>query len=122
VSLKGVDLSNETTSWTIRFNQSFKFWKKNKIQINAIYNGPTVSAQGINKDNYYLNLMVKQTVWKDRFDVVLNVQDIFRSRVWEYDRSGPSFETSSEIQREAPIISVSVTYSFDRQKRTPKMP
>jgi outer membrane receptor protein involved in Fe transport len=119
---EGVDLSNETTSWTIRFNQSFKFWKKNKIQINAIYNGPTVSAQGINKDNYYLNLMVKQTVWKDRFDVVLNVQDIFRSRVWEYDRSGPSFETSSEIQREAPIISVSVTYSFDRQKRTPKMP
>lgn len=116
-SYSDIDFSNQNISWNIRLNQSFKPFKKTMVQLNGTYNGPVVYAQGKSEGNYYWNLSLRQTLWKDRLSAVADFRDTFGTRVIEYRGSGPQFETHVRRQLKAPRISISVTYRFDRSKK-----
>jgi len=41
--------SNKSNNWSSRFNNTFNIMKSTKIQVNSMYNGPSVNVQGKNR-------------------------------------------------------------------------
>lgn len=111
--LNDVDFSNQTNSWSSRFNNTFKIYKQTQIQINSLYNGPTVNAQGRAEGYYRLNAAIKTAFLENSLSVVLEFRDVFSSVRYEYNGEGPRFQTNTISQRDAPLITFSVSYRFD---------
>jgi hypothetical protein len=113
--VSGFDFSNQTNSWNSRFNNTFNIYKGIKIQINSLYNGPVVDAQGRFEGYYRLNAAIKTSLWDNQVSVVLEFRDVFSSVKNKYTGEGPRFYSNFESQREAPQIRFSISYLFDKQ-------
>ena len=111
--LNGFDFSNQTNSWSSRFNNTFKIYKQTKIQINSMYNGPIVDAQGRYEGYYRLNAAIKTSFLENSLSLVLEFRDVFSSVRNEYNGEGPRFQSNFKSQRDAPLITFSVSYQFD---------
>lgn len=111
--LYGIDFSNQTNSWSSRFNNTFKIYKQTKIQINSLYNGPIVDAQGRSEGYIRLNAAIKTSFFENSLSLVLEFRDVFSSVRYEYNGEGPRFQSKFISQREAPLITFSVSYQFD---------
>ena len=112
--LNDVDFSNETNSWSSRFNNTFKIYKQTKIQINSLYNGPIVDAQGRYEGYFRLNAAIKTSFLENSLSVVLEFRDVFSSVRLEYNGEGPRFQSKFISQRDAPLITFSVSYQLDK--------
>jgi len=111
--LDDVDFSNETSSWNSRFNNTFKIYKQTKIQVNSLYTGPIVDAQGRAEGYYRLNAAIKTSFLENSLSITLEFQDVFSSVRYEYNGAGQRFQSTSISQRNAPLITFSVSYQFD---------
>lgn len=110
-----IDFSNETNSWSARFNSTFTIYKSLRLQINNMYIGPLVDAQGRFEGYYRLNAAIKTTFWDKRVSAVLEFRDVFSSVKREYNSEGPRFKTNFITQRDTPQIMFSISYRFDNQ-------
>jgi outer membrane receptor protein involved in Fe transport len=113
--LVGFDFSNGNNSWSSRFNNTFKIYKGTKIQINSMYNGPIVDAQGRFEGYFRLNAAIKTSLWDSRVNAVLEFRDVFSTLKYEYNSEGPRFNSSYKRQATAPQIRFSISYQFDNQ-------
>jgi len=117
------DFSKNSTNWSSRFNNTFKIKKNTKIQINSMYNGASVTAQGRTEAYYMVNAAVRQDFWDRKLSAVLQVRDVFSSAKHEFTSSGPDFYSYSEYKRKSPVVTLSISYRFnnykpDRKSRT----
>lgn len=110
------DFSNSSNNWSSRFNNTFKIKKKTKIQINSMYNGPSVTAQGEAEGYYMVNAAVRHDFMDKKFSAVLQIRDIFSSAKHEFTSSGPDFYNYSEYKRESPIVTLTISYRFNNFK------
>jgi outer membrane cobalamin receptor len=120
--LYGEDFSNNSNNWSSRFNNTFNIKKNTKIQVNSMYNGPSVTAQGKAEGFYMVNAAVRQDFIDRKLSAVLQVRDIFSSAKHDYTSSGPDFYNYSEYQREAPIVTLTVSYRFNNYKPDTESP
>jgi len=110
------DFSNSSTNWSSRFNNTFMIKKRTKIQINSMYNGASVTAQGETAGYYMLNAAVKQDFLDKKLSAVLQVRDIFSSAKHEFTSSGPDFYNYSEYNRVSPTVMLTVSYRFNNYR------
>ncbi|MBC8320215.1 MAG: TonB-dependent receptor [Bacteroidetes bacterium] len=108
--------SNTSNNWSARFNNTFNIKKNTKIQINSMYNGPSVTAQGRSEGYYVVNAAVRQDFMDNKLSAVLQVSDIFSSAKHEFTTSGLDFYNYSEYHRESPIVTISISYRFNNYK------
>ena len=87
-----------------------------------MYNGPSVTAQGKEEGFYMVNAAVLQDLMDRKLSAVLQVRDIFSSAKHDYTSSGPDFYNYSEYQREAPIVTLTVSYRFNNYKPDTESP
>ncbi len=114
--LYGEDFSNKSNNWSSRFNNTFNIKKNTKIQINSMYNGPSVTAQGKTEGYYMINAAVRQDFMDKKISAILQVRDIFSSAKHDFTSNGPDFYNYSEYKRESPIVTFSVSYRFNNYK------
>jgi len=110
------DFSNSSTNWSSRFNNTFMIKKRTKIQINSMYNGASVTAQGETAGYYMINAAVKQDFLDKKISAVLQVRDIFSSAKHEFTSSGPDFYNYSEYNRVSPTVMLTVSYRFNNYR------
>jgi len=110
------DFSNSSTNWSSRFNNTFKIRKNTKIQINSMYNGGSVTAQGKSEGYYMVNFAARQDFMDKKLSATLQIRDIFSSAKHQFTSSGPDFYNYSEYDRESPIITLSISYRFNNYK------
>lgn len=110
------DFSNSSNNWSSRFNNTFNIRKGTKLQINSMYNGPTVTAQGEREGFYMVNAAVRQDFLDRKLSAVLQVRDVFSTAKREMTTSGPSFYNYSEYTRDAPVVTLSVSYKFNNYR------
>ncbi|MBN2349222.1 MAG: TonB-dependent receptor [Bacteroidales bacterium] len=114
------DVSNNTFSWNTRINTTFNIQKYGaRIQLNGMYNGPTVTAQGDRNGFYFVNAAVRKDLLKNQANVTFQVRDIFQSFNFAFNSSGENFTQHFERSREAPVFTLSFTYRINnfKQKR-----
>jgi len=112
--------SNNSNNWSSRFNNTFNIKKSTKIQINSMYNGPSVTAQGETKGFYMVNAAIRQDFLDRKLSAVFQVRDIFATAKREMTSSGPDFYNYSEYTRDAPVVTLSLSYKFNNYRANRK--
>ena len=114
--LYGDDFSSKSNNWSSRLNSTFKIKDQTQIQINGMYNGPSVRSQGRTEEYYMVNAAVRQNFMDNKLSLVLQARDVFATAKREYISEGPDFKTYSEFTRRAPMLTFSVSYRFNNYR------
>ncbi len=110
------DFSNSSVNWSSRFNNTFIIKKNTKIQLNSMYNGESVTAQGKTSGYYMVNFAARQDFMAKKLSATLQVRDVFSTAKHEFISSGPDFYNYSEYVRESPIVTLTISYRFNNYK------
>jgi outer membrane receptor protein involved in Fe transport len=114
--LDGDPFSEETFSWNVRSNNTFKITKSTRVQLTGMYNGPRVSSQGDREEFVILNGAVAQDFLDKKLSAVLQVRDIFGTGEFEHSSEGKDFYSWSKFTRESPMVTLTLTYKFNDYK------
>lgn len=108
--------SNKSNNWSSRLNSTFKIGKSTQVQLNSMYNGPSVNAQGRTEDFYMVNAAVRQDFLDKKLALVLQGRDLFATAKREFTSEGPDFYSYSEFVRRAPMVTLTVSYKFNNYR------
>ena len=110
--LLGTDFSRESFNWNSRFNNTLNLGQNTRLQINAMYNSPSVSAQGTREGYATLNLGLRQELLNRALSLTLQVRDVFESAKHEFVSEGENFYSHSAFTRKAPMVTFSASYKI----------
>lgn len=88
----------KTYSWLFRQTSRFTFGDGWDIQVRANYEAKQKTAQGYRKGIFFMDLSASKRILEDRGTLVLNITDIFNSRINRYISEGYNFFTEGESQ------------------------
>jgi outer membrane receptor protein involved in Fe transport len=114
------DFSNQSNNWSSRLNSTFKINGRSQFQLNSMYNGPSVTAQGRTEGYYMVNAAFRQNFMDDKLSLILQGRDIFATVRREFSSQGPDFRTNSEFIRRAPMLTLSISYKFNNYRTNRK--
>jgi len=115
--LYGEPFSQESFNWRTRINNTFSLGRSTRIQINGIYNSPTVSAQGRREGFFVTNVAVRQYILNRSLSATLQIRDIFSTAKYEYTSEGTDFYSYRRSSRKSPILTLTITYNFNNYKQ-----
>jgi outer membrane receptor protein involved in Fe transport len=80
----------KTYSWLFRQTSRFTFGESWDIQVRANYEARQKTAQGVRKGIFFMDLSASKRILEDRGTLILNVTDVFNSRINRYITEGES--------------------------------
>lgn len=114
--LYGESFDNTSLNWGSRFNNYFKVAEFTNIQLTGNYISPSVSAQGKRYGYYVVNAAVKQEFFNRKLAVTLQARDLFGTAVFESINEGPDFSNYFYALRNAPLVTLSLSYKINNYK------
>ena len=118
-TIENEDVSAQSFNWDSRLNATFKFKHDFRLQFTAFYNGPTVTAQGEREGFYTANSALRKDFFNKKLSTTLSVRDMFATAKREMTSSGPGFSSYDNYRREAPIITLNLSYTINNYKKAP---
>ena len=103
-------------NWSLRFNNNFSLGKAVKLQINAMYNSPSVTAQGERDAMFFFNAGARLTLIENKLTATINIRDILDTGDHVSTSQGENFYVYQSSNRAAPIISASLKYIFNNYR------
>lgn len=88
----------KTYSWLFRQTSRFTFGEGWDIQVRANYEARQKTAQGVRKGIFFMDLSASKRILADRGTLVLNVTDVFNTRINRFITEGFNFYTEGESQ------------------------
>ena len=114
--LDGSDFSESSFNWNIRFNNILRFGDNSRLQFNAMYNSPTISAQGERSDFFMANLAYKHDFLKKAFSATLQVRDVFGTMKHSFTYQGDDFYSYNYFKPNTPFFSITLTYRINNYR------
>lgn len=111
------DFSRNSFNWNLRFNNIIKFSQRLQIQINAIYNSPSVSSQGRREDFLYANFAIRHEVIENLLTATLQIRDVLGSAKREYTTETPTLYSYSYHTRESADVMLNLKFNFNNYKQ-----
>ncbi|MFP4470364.1 MAG: TonB-dependent receptor domain-containing protein [Bacteroidales bacterium] len=111
------DVDNESTNWNSRLNAVIKLPAGFRMQLNGMYFGPSVRAQGESEGFFMTNLAVKKDFFDGKFSATVSARDLFNTGKHEFTSTGPGFYSYDYFDREAPIITLNLSWRINDYKR-----
>jgi outer membrane receptor protein involved in Fe transport len=108
-----VDDDEESWNWQLAVNNNFDLAKDTRMRVEAYYVGPMVSTQGRVDGFFYLNLTLRQQLMKRRLTASLVARDILSTAEYIHKRSGVDMESLSRIYPRSPLLTLSLSYTFN---------
>ena len=110
----GRDFAEQSFTWNVRFNNTFKLTPTTMLQVNASYNSPTVSAQGRVEGYAVTSIAVRQELFQRRLALTLDVSDVLGTAERESTFSGPDFSSYSYSLQDAPVVMLNLRWFINR--------
>ncbi len=127
-------ISNQRTSWFVKWNNSIKFLKTFSVQLSADYyaktvlpqgggggrgwgGGPTATAQGYINPRYSFDIAIrKDWTWKggNSASINLSMNDFLRTQVYSTYSESPFLTQISERRRDPQILRLNFSYRFGK--------
>jgi outer membrane receptor protein involved in Fe transport len=114
--LLGQDFSESSFNWNARFNNTIRIGKSTRFQFNGMYNSATVSAQGERDGFFMTNMAVRQSFYKNKLALALQVRDVFGTMRHSSSYQGEDFYSSYEFSPNTPLVSLTLTYKINNYK------
>ncbi len=115
-----VDFSKENLNWSLRLNNTFQIFETTKLQINGMYNSPSISSQNEFEGFFTTNIALRQDLFDKMLSLTLQVRDVFDTAIHEGYSSGPGFETNYIFKRNAPTVMLNVSLKLNNYKEKKK--
>ncbi len=115
--VEGNRVSSVSNTWRTNFNSSFKLKWDTRFQLTGMYNGPSKTLQGQRDGFFVVNAAVRKEFLKKQLTAALNVRDIFATGVNSFTSSGETFYTFNKFRREAPVVTLNLTYRINNYKQ-----
>ncbi|NQV16786.1 TonB-dependent receptor [bacterium] len=106
----------ESDNWSMRFNNNFTLSKMLRLQLNAMYNSPSVTAQGERKAMFFLNAGARLNLIENKLSATVNIRDILDTGDHESTIEGVDFYRFHSSDRVAPVFSASLKYIFNNYR------
>jgi hypothetical protein len=86
------------------------------LQLNAMYNSPTVSAQGKREGYIATNLAVKQYFFDNLLTATLQIRDLFSASTNEVVNESFDFYNYRYSKRESPVVMLNLRFNINNYK------
>ncbi|MEF8984097.1 MAG: TonB-dependent receptor [Bacteroidales bacterium] len=113
----GENISRRSNNWSAHLNNTFRLPSGTRIQLMARYSSPSVTAQGQREGFLMTNAAIRHSFLEDKLTLNLSGRDLLQSMNREMTSAGPGFETYRFMEREAPIINFSISYTINNYER-----
>lgn len=113
----GVDYGAENNSWFARFGSKVTLPAKVDWQTNAFYRGPFQNAQTKSEGIFSVDMAFSKDIMKDNGTILLNINDLFNSRIRRAFTEAETFTSDSEFQWRVRSITFSFVYRFNQSKQ-----
>jgi len=111
------DFSEESFSWNLRLNNTFRLSRFTRIQLNSMYNSARASAQGTREGFFVTDVAIKQDLIGGSLSVALQARDILRTGRFERTSEGRGFSEHRIFKRKSPYVTLSISYNINNYKR-----
>jgi len=111
------EVDKESTNWDSRANLTFKFKPEIRIQLTGMYRGPSITAQGEREGFFMMNAAIRKDFFNNQLSATLAVRDLFKTAKREYISSGEYFYSYDHFQREAPILTLNISYLINNYRK-----
>lgn len=116
--LDQLDIDNQSDNWSLRFNNTFTLPMATRLQVNASYNSPTVTAQGKSEGFTMVNVGLRQQFFNRAMAVTLQVRDLLQTAKHDFESTAPGYYSNATFRREAPVVMLNISYRLsDYQKK-----
>lgn len=107
-----------STNYDFTVNNLFRIHKETRIQLDGNFIGPSVTTQGRSSAFWFVNLAVRQQLFSPNLQSTLSFRDIFNSARYRNSISTADMSSLTRIRPDYPIITLSVSYTFNNYKRS----
>jgi len=114
--LDGKDFSESSFNWNTRFNNTLRFGKTTRVQLNGMYNSPTVTAQGERNGFFMVNLAVKQDFYKNKLSATFQVRDVFATMNHSSVYEGDDFYSYTYYDPKSPTITLTLAFKINNYR------
>ena len=114
--LDGKDFSENSFNWNTRFNNTLRFGKTTRVQLNGMYNSPTITAQGERDGFLMANVALRQSFYKNKLSATLQVRDVFGTMSHSGTFEGEDFYSYYDFNPNTPIVTLTLTYRINNYK------
>lgn len=112
----GKKFDKNSFNWNARFNNTFKLGRWTRVQLNGMYNSPTVTAQGSAEGFMMTSLAVKQDFLKGKLSLTVQMRDLLRTAGHEWESEGPGFYTYRKFRPDWPYISATISIKLNNYR------
>jgi hypothetical protein len=106
------DFGRTSFNWNVRINNTLKMGPGTMIQLNAMYNSPTVSAQG-KREGYISNTIAIKQNFFDVLTATLQIRDVFSSATSESTNESFDFYNYRYAKRESPVVMLNLRFNIN---------
>lgn len=110
----------ESWNWQLAVNNNLYVTPNTQMRLEAYYVGPMVSTQGRVDGFFYLNFTIRQQMLKRRLTASLTARDIFSTAEYIQRRTGGGLESLSKIYPKSPLLTLTLSYTFNNFKTSQK--
>jgi outer membrane receptor protein involved in Fe transport len=115
-----IDDDEESLNWQFAFNNNFDIAKNTRMRLESYFVGPSVSTQGRIDEFFYFNFSVRQQLLSRRLTATLNIRDVLSTAKYVDTKNGMNLDSKTTIYPASPLITVSLSYTFNNFKSQKK--
>ncbi|MBD3274440.1 MAG: TonB-dependent receptor [Candidatus Marinimicrobia bacterium] len=112
----GFTFSQSSFNWNLGMNNSVLLWKNGSLQLKGFYRSPTVSAQGKQGGLILTDFAIRQDLLDGTLSAILQIRDVLGTANREFVTSGPNFYRYNYMERESPVVMLTLKYNFNNYK------
>jgi hypothetical protein len=105
-----------STNWNGRMNTTLRFSESSRMQVNAFFRGPSVSAQGESKAMFFSNLSYRHEFFDKKLSATLSVRDPLGTAKFERESYGEDFNSWFQWKREPRVVMLTLSYRLNNFK------
>lgn len=114
--LSNIPFSRNSFNWNLRLNNNIKLFNTTQLQINFMYNSPTVSSQGRREGFISTNFGIRQDLIGKMLTATLQVRDLFGASKFKSESSSYDFYNYRSAEREWPMVMLNLRFNFNNYK------
>lgn len=118
--IDGIDINTKSTNYDFKMNSTFMLTKNARIQINGMYNAPSVTAQGRREGFVVFDAAYRHEFLDKKLSLVFRVRDPLSTAKFSTISEGENFYTVNEFISDSPIFNISLSYKINNFKQEKK--
>ncbi len=111
-----VQIDESSFNWRTHVNTTFQITPTTRFQANMSYRSKTVSAQGYSNGYYYMNLALRQDLFKRKLSATLQLRDVFGTVKRESFNFGENFQQHMVRTREPRVLTLTLSYKINNYR------